>query len=196
MENNKKISDVIFYVDDSGKLDSSYKSNFFVYGGYYFASKKERDSAYNKYKAVSNEVRKIRSDDQELKANRLLLTEKKRLAKCLKKFNSFAVVVDISQVKKSILDNKKSTQRFKDEALTCGIKKACRNMLNSSKIDDEFGQVINLTMYIDEQPTATDGYYGLEELIRKELSGNDNERIFSKAKLNVKLKYRDSKYNN
>ncbi|MCR5590508.1 MAG: DUF3800 domain-containing protein, partial [Lachnospiraceae bacterium] len=92
---------------------------------------------------------------------------RRALLNSVRDYDSVAVVVDISRVYDYILDNKKSRCRYKDYILKRCVKSKLKRMISEGSItthDD-----ISITIYIDEQLTATNGYYDLRDSIREEL---------------------------
>lgn len=84
--------EVFIYLDDSGTLHDRSEGQYFVYAGYFFLSKKEKDAALAKYRSA---VKKVNPDtDKELKAFGTLGKTKRFLNSALKDCESFSCVVD------------------------------------------------------------------------------------------------------
>ena len=78
-----------------------------------------------------------------------------------------AAVVEISRLYDYVIENKKSICRYKDYILKRCIKNELELMITDgilSKNED-----ITISIYIDEQLTATNGYYDLRDSIKEEL---------------------------
>lgn len=192
--------EVIFFFDDSGVLHKNEPSGYFVYAGYVFSNRKDLEAARRKYihanKMLKNSLNRI----DELKAANLAPKHKRSLYNSVKEYDSVAVVVDISRVYDYILSDKKSICRYKDYILKRCVKNKLRTLITNGKISTH--DDIILSIYIDEQLTATNGYYDLRDSIAEELMygivnfdyGIKHPHLFD-SKVVVNIHYCDSKTN-
>jgi len=191
---------VRFFFDDSGVFHKTESSGYFVYAGYVFFNMNDSDSAKRKYKKALSELKKSVDLEGEFKASSLNAKHKRSLHNSVREFDSLSIAVKLDRVYDHIINDKKSRGRYKDYILKRGIKSKLSEALKYERInaDDD----INLFIYIDEQQTATNGYYSLEASIKEELQygihnfdyGITHNRILNGA-INVKVEYCDSKSN-
>jgi len=157
----------LVYLDDSGVLHKNAAGQFFIYAGYIFLSKKEKDAALANYRSAARQVRQsLRIASQEAKAYVLSGKQKRFLNSRLAQYESFSCVVDKTRVYESILNNKKSIHRYKDYCLKRASKNKIRDLINRGLVDPTLPTAIRF--FIDNQPTSTDGIYNLRESIREE----------------------------
>lgn len=159
--------EVIFFFDDSGVLHKNELSGYFVYAGYVFTNKKDLDSAKRKYINANKKLKKALKRTDELKAATLETKHKRSLYNSVKEYDSVAVVVDISRLYDYVLADKKSICRYKDYILKRCIKNKLKKMITDGVISKN--ENIKISIYIDEQLTATNGYYDLRDSIKEEL---------------------------
>lgn len=102
-----------------------------------------------------------------MKAAGLNANQKRSLFNSIREYDSVSAAVDIRRVYGYILDNKKSICRYKDYILKLCVKRKLRDFIQQGIVspDDD----VNLHIYIDEQLTATNGYYDLRDSIVEEL---------------------------
>ena len=192
--------DIYFFFDDSGVLHKNESSGFFVYAGYVFTNKKDLDDAKRKYIATNKRIKKAAGIDGELKAAVLSNQYKRALFNSIRNYDSVSVVVEIDRVYDYILDNKKSRCRYKDYILKRCIKHKLLNFIHNAILDPN--DDVHLWINIDEQLTATNGYYDLRDSIQEELQhgiknfdyGFTHEKVFH-GKVMVDIKYCESKNN-
>lgn len=158
---------IYFYFDDSGVLHPNAPSRYFVYAGYVFLGKEAKDNATRRYRAVCKKIRKEMHCSGEIKAFGLSNHNKNRLYKVLAEEESMGLTVDIERVYGSILDNKKSIHRYKDYVLKMLIKEKLRELILAQKINPNLP--VFLHIFVDEQPTSTDGFYKLRDSIYEEV---------------------------
>lgn len=187
-----------FYIDDSGVLHKN--DDYFIYAGYVFKSVQERDNAYRRYKSLSNRIRRSLGIKGELKSSHLEPKHKRALFNILKYEHSLAAYVYNKEVYDNIMESKKSRHRYKDYILKRVVKERILKFIQLGYIDPQ--QFINLRIYIDEQLTASNGYYDLKSSIEEELVygiSNYNYNTFFPPILsggaNIKVKFLDSKNN-
>ena len=156
-----------FFFDDSGVLHKNEPSGFFVYAGYVFTSKEELEKAKREYIHANKILKKALNRKDELKAATLNRSNRRSLFNALKKYMSVSVIIDISRVYDYILNDKKSVCRYKDYILKRCIKDKLKRLIAERIIDEN--EDITLKIYIDEQLTATNGYYDLRDSISEEL---------------------------
>ena len=159
--------EVIFFFDDSGTLHRKEPSGYFVYAGYVFTGKEEIEAAKRKYVNANAKLKKALSRDDELKACTLKPKHRRALYNSVKCSDSVAAIVEIPKVYDSILEDKKSICRYKDYVLKRCIKSKLEQMVMEDKLSRN--KDIKITVFIDEQLTATNGYYDLRDSIKEEL---------------------------
>ncbi len=157
-------------MDDSGVLHRNSGDKFFIYAGYVFKTKRQKDAALCRYRAAELS---LSSTKKEVKACKLKPTAKRYLNSVLRDDESFGCVVRIGRVYERIMQDKQSIHRFKDYCIKLAIKAKISALLAAQKISAE--EDINIHLFIDNQPTSTNGYYNLCESIREEFQhGVDN----------------------
>ncbi len=192
--------EVIFFFDDSGVLHKNESSGYFVYAGYVFTSRVDLDSARRKYINANKKIKNALKRDDELKAATLEVKHKRSLYNSVKKYDSVAVVVDISRLYDYVLADKKSICRYKDYILKRCIKSKLKKLITDGIISKD--EDITISIYIDEQLTATNGYYDLRDSIKEELQhgianfdyGIRHPHMFD-SKVEVIIHYCDSSAN-
>lgn len=158
---------IYFYFDDSGVLHPNAPERYFVYAGYVFVGKESKDNAIRKYRAVCETIREETQNTQEIKAFGLSNHNKNRLYKVLSEEESVGLTVDIERVYDSILENKKSIHRYKDYVLKMLVKEKLKELIFEQKINPD--EPVSLHIFVDEQPTSTDGFYKLRDTIYEEV---------------------------
>jgi hypothetical protein len=155
------------FLDDSGVFVIGQAHQYFIYAGYVFVGKSERDGARREYRTLSDKIRKSMGRTGELKAQHLTGTKhKKSLVTVLDGYESLACVVHLPRVRNSITSDKLSIHRYKDYALKIAIKRKLEALIGAGRIDPSLDTDLNI--YIDEQHTSTNGFYSLKESIREE----------------------------
>lgn len=194
------MQELYFFFDDSGVLHSSNLTQKFIYAGYVFESRHDLEIAKRKYRSLVIKMRVALGRTDEIKAYGLNIKHKRALYNVLQQEESLAVVVDIGRVYDNILASPKSICRYKDYILKRAVKAKIRCLIDRQIISSD--REINLHISIDEQLTATDGIYGLQETIKEELQygisnydyGVFHKPLFSENVL-VDVKYCESKKN-
>lgn len=195
------MQNLVIYIDDSGKLHKNKKTKYFIYAGFIFCDEGTANTARRKYRAVSNRIKDQEGLSGEIKACILKNKHKNNLSKVMNNYESFSVLVDVPLVDDQIKSNKKSIQRFKDYTLKRVIKNKLKSLEKNGLI--HFDKPTKISIFIDEQPTGTNGLYDLERSIYEELvNGTLNfkygrfiEPVFaSEIEVMVIVKYKDSKY--
>lgn len=192
--------EVIFCVDDSGVLHKNEPSGYFVYAGFVFTDRKTLNSAKRKYIHANKALKEALGRTDELKAANLKPKQKRSLFNSVKEYDSIAAVVEISRVYDHILADKKSICRYKDYALKRCVKNKLERLLVDGAISKD--KDVKLSIYIDEQLTATNGYYDLRDSIMEELQygivnfnyGIRHPHLFD-ANVTVDIQYCDSSQN-
>jgi hypothetical protein len=156
--------EIFIYLDDSGVLHRNSKEQFFVYAGYIFLSKKDKDRALAKYRHAAKVLQG--DSNNEMKAHILSKANKRSLLSQLSDCESFSCVVDKKRIYDLILDNKKSIHRYKDYCIKRAAKAKISELINRKLIDPY--QPTALRFFIDNQHTSTDGIYNLGESIKEE----------------------------
>lgn len=194
------MQEVIFFFDDSGVLTKKESSGYFVYAGYVFTSRNTLNTARRKYIHANKALKKVLGRNDELKAASLTPNHKRALFNAVREYESVSVTVDISQVYNHILAEKKSICRYKDYALKRCIKNKLKALIADGIISKT--EKIKLHIYIDEQLTATNGYYDLKDSIKEELQygiinfdyGVKHQNLFD-SNVEVVIQYCDSREN-
>lgn len=189
-----------FFFDDSGVLHKNEKSGFFVYAGYIFLNREELDTAKRKYIHANKLIKASTGRTDELKAANLIIKYRHALFNPLRKFESVSAAVEINRIYDSILSDKRARCRYKDYVLKRCIKAKLQNMIQRGLVSPT--EDVHLIVNIDEQLTATDGYYDLRDSIVEELQhgiinwdyGIRHPNVFS-SKVDVDIVYCESKNN-
>ena len=189
---------VYFFFDDSGVLHQKEASGYFVYGGYVFTSREELDVAKHKYIHANRLLKKELSREDELKAAGLKPKHKRALFMSVREYESISCSVEIGRVFSSILSDKKSICRYKDYVLKRCIKAKLLDLIKQGRIRAD--ESISIEVNIDEQLTATDGYYNLQDSIKEELQhgihnfdyGTFHKPVFE-AEVDITIRYCESK---
>ncbi|MDL2324023.1 DUF3800 domain-containing protein [Ruminococcaceae bacterium OttesenSCG-928-A16] len=189
-----------FFFDDSGCLHTNEESGWFVYAGYTFMNKDDLDIAKRRYIGAMKKIRKETGRDNELKSFGLSNKHRRSLYNVLRPYDTLSVSVDIGRMYPHVMQDKKSICRFKDYALKRIIKLQVQSLVAQKKI--LANQPITMYVYIDEQLTASNGYYGLKESIQEELCygifnhdyGTQYPPVL-RSSLEINLHFCDSKYN-
>lgn len=197
---DEELQEVIFFFDDSGVLTKKESSGYFVYAGYVFTSRNTLNTARRKYIHANKALKKALGRNDELKAASLTTNHKRALFNAVREYESVSVTVDISQVYNHILAEKKSICRYKDYALKRCIKNKLKALIADGIISKT--EKIKLHIYIDEQLTATNGYYDLKDSIKEELQygiinfdyGVKHQNLFD-SNVEVVIQYCDSREN-
>lgn len=118
----------------------------------------------------------------------------------MKEYDSVSCVVSLNNIYPSILKNKKAICRYKDYAIKRCVKAKLEQLISAGRISTDSD--VNLLINIDQQLTATNGYYDLRDSIREELQHgirNFDYGVFHKPLFNsevkVEIKYCESKDN-
>lgn len=191
---------IYFFFDDSGVFHRNEPSGFFVYAGFVFTSRGELDAAKRKYICANKELKKALGVNYELKAAVLKNKHKRALFNSVSEYESLSACVELNRIYDYIIDNKKSRCRYKDYVLKLCVKRKLEDLIQTGAVkkDDD----VHLFIYIDEQLTATDGYYDLRDSIQEELQhgivnfnyGVVHEKVFT-GQVTVSIPYCESKNN-
>lgn len=192
--------EAIFFFDDSGVLHKNEPSGFFVYAGYVFTDRNDLQAARHKYINANKKLKRALARSDELKAATLTPKHKRALYNSVREYDMVAVVVEISKIYDHILAHKKSICRFKDYALKRCVKNKLEQLLNNGTLVKD--EAITISIYIDEQLTATNGYYDLRDSIKEELQhgianfdyGKIHPHLFE-TDVSVNIHYCDSSKN-
>lgn len=187
-----------FYFDDSGVLHTTSQVKTFIYAGYVFTSRQGVDRAKRRYKKSVKNIQLTLGRTDEIKAYGLRTKYKRALYNVMRTENSIVAVVDINRVYPYILASKKSICRYKDYILKIVIKEKIKDLIDDNVISPD--EDITIHVSVDEQLTATDGIYGLQETIKEELQygisnynyGRFYPKLFNKN-VDVIVKYCESK---
>ena len=165
-----------------------------------FTSRAELNSAKRKYINANKKLKKALGREDELKATTLDVNNRRALYNSVKGYESAAVVVDISKIYDYVLADKKSICRYKDYMLKRCVKNLLVKFVKEGKLSRD--ENIKISIYIDEQLTATNGYYDLRDSIKEELQhgiinfdyGFIHPHVFN-ANVEVNISYCDSSKN-
>lgn len=190
---------VYFFFDDSGTLHRNEKSGYFVYAGYAFTNRNDLDAAKRKYINANKKLKKELKTNEELKAYGLSNKHRRALFNSVKEYDSVSCSVKIPALCKVLYD-KKSVCRYKDYVLKRCVKAMLQKFIKEGRINPS--EDIELFVNVDEQQTATNGYYDLKSTIFEELKfgiqnwdyGTFHKPIFY-GDVKVYVKYCDSKKN-
>ena len=193
------VQEIYFYFDDSGVLHPSNDTGIFVYAGYVFLSKSDKESAKRKYRSLVKKIQTSLNMMDELKACKLKNSHKRALFNVLKAYESMSLIVRIEHIYESILSDINSICRYKDYILKLLIKEVLKACIHSDKISSM--ESVRIYINIDEQLRSTNGIYNLEDTIYEELKhgivnynyGKVHEPIFY-GDVEVKVKYCESKH--
>lgn len=204
---NETYQDIFISIDDSGKL--THKESCNVFCGLCFTSQSERDKFINAYRNIINDIQcsycsncieSCEHDCPEIKSIIVKNNHRRLLLNLIKKYYTFGALIKNHSVYDNIIENKASKGRFIDYVQKMTIKNIIIDLINSRVIDPN--KNVHLHLFIDEQPTISNGYYDLEHTIIEELLfGISNFNYGKKRKpilfgdLRITLKYRDSKCN-
>lgn len=164
MEYNNQTVYICF--DDSGKIDKNNK--FLIYSGLIFTNKDKYSNFKRKYKFLLNNIKKDNyyNNINEIKGFNILDKDRKRLLRLINKELTFSLIIDNDRLYPYITKDKKSRGRYKEYALKLTIKQIFVHLINSKKLNP----YNNITLIInrDEEATASNAYYSLEEGITEE----------------------------
>lgn len=197
--NNQEKQVINIFLDDSGIFSPKVNENYFVYAGYVLIGRTEREDAHRRYRTLSDAIRSGLGATGELKASALEYKHRNSLVKVLSRYESLACVVHIPRIREATKATARSRHRFKDYALKVAVKRKLETLINQGKIDAT--RHTELNVYIDEQHTATDGLYSLEESMREEFVngivnldyGSFHRPLFEQ--MDIKVKFCDSSAN-
>lgn len=191
---------IYFFFDDSGTLHRNENSGFFVYAGYVFVGNNDKENAKRQYRKLCKDIRDSNEYSGELKAYFLEKKHKRALVKVLSMYESISCSVDISRVHQNILSEKLSRFRYKDYIIKRLVKAKINDLIRRGIISAH--EDIELFINIDEQHTATNGWYDLKNSIKEELVNGifnfDYGRTYPPilhGNLTLRIKYCDSKNN-
>lgn len=192
---------IYVYSDESGVFDNVH-NDVFVFGGIVFLGKKSKEEWARRYSAAEKTIRKSRGYNisYELKATKLLNSDKNKLYRSLNNCYKFGVVINQKEVLENIFNSKKDKQRYLDYAYKIAVKRFFEKLLKESTIHKD--DVENIYFYVDEHTTATNGCYELKEALEQEFKngtynynyGTFYPPIFPKLK-SVNLIYCNSESN-
>lgn len=120
------------YIDDSGVFHKNNK--YFVYAGFVFLSKSEKEIAKRKYKKLVSQIKKAENIVGELKGCNLPRKHKRALFNVFREYESLFVVVTNDHIHEKIMSVSKSRHRFKDYALKRIIKEKVNYFIRNNKI--------------------------------------------------------------
>lgn len=157
---------IFYFIDDSGVFHENEK--VFIYAGYIFVDKESKDTAKRKYKTLLKEIQKDSGNYGEIKAFGLKNKHKRALFNVMQEYYSFSVKVDIHRVYDYVMKSKHSRNRYKDYVLKRAIKNSLEKLISMGEVDPyNLGSII---IHIDQQGTASDGYYFFNESVEEELN--------------------------
>lgn len=159
--------DIFVYSDESGVFDVAH-NDYYVFGGVILLGKSSKDDCARKYAHVEKVLRnnKVVDVNYELKATKLLNSEKSQLFRSLNNIYKFGVVINQNKLHAKIFEDKKTKQRYLDYAYKISLKRALESLIESGDII--VNEVESIHIYVDEHTTATNGRYELRESIEQE----------------------------
>lgn len=198
--------DIFICMDDSGKLNANEK--ICIYSGIVFLDQKNRDVFMNSYKKIVDRIKckycknskdSCNNSCPEIKSNiGLQRSHRRQLMKLIENQYTYAVIIKNEKVNPKIMADKASRGRYSDYVQKRIIKQIIKNLINMHVIDDHDDLFLHL--FLDEQPTVTNGYYDLASSIKEELVYGIFNFNYQKSfdpilfgKFEITLKYRDSK---
>ena len=200
MVGSGNLKQIYFFLDDSGTLHRNENSGFFVYAGYVFVGNNTKENAKRQYRKLCEDIKDVNEYPGELKACFLENKHRRALVKVLSMYESISCSVDISRVHQKILSEKLSRFRYKDYIIKRLVKAKINDLIHRKIIsahDD-----IELFIYIDEQHTATNGWYDLRNSIKEELLNGISNFDYGTTyppilhgNLTLNIHYCDSRYN-
>lgn len=191
---------IYFFLDDSGTLHRNENSGFFVYAGYVFVGNDDKENAKRQYRKMCKDIKDANEYSGELKACLLKKKHKRALVNVLSMYESISCSVDISRVRQNILSEKLSRFRYKDYIIKRLVKAKINDLIRRKIISAH--EDIELFINIDEQHTATNGWYDLKNSIKEELVNGifnfDYGRTYPPilhGNVTLRIRYCDSKNN-
>lgn len=155
---------IFIALDDSGKL--SLKEKVMVYGGIIFLDNSEKNTFIKEYQNYLNMIND-KYNNKELKSFIIKEKDRNNIIDILNFYHTFSVTIINKNIYKNILENKKSKGRFLDYAIKIIIKNTLLNLIKKDLINPNVNT--NIIINIDEQNYKSNGFYNLEESIKKEL---------------------------
>lgn len=158
---------IYIYSDESGVFDKQH-NQIFVFGGIIFCSKEDNDLWSRKYLSAEANIRKSekKSGSAELKAAKISNKSKNKLYRSLSDVEKFGIVINQKALNPGVFSSKKGKQRYLDWAFKMSVKTKFQKMIHEGLINP--AEVENLTFYVDEHTTATNGKYELREALEQE----------------------------
>lgn len=189
---------LFIYSDESGIF--SKKMELFLFAGYIFLNKNEKDKYLNRFKNEEKNLKaKINFVDEELKGSMLNVKQKAKLIKKMNGIYKFCSKININDVYLDIFNSKRTKQRYLDFAYKLGIKNVLKHLIEKNLINPN--EIESIYIYQDQHTTTSDGFYELKSSLLQEfkegiidVKGNYKKPIFHNLK-RVEVKLCDSKKN-
>ncbi|MGI6743033.1 MAG: DUF3800 domain-containing protein [Eubacteriales bacterium] len=158
---------IYIYSDESGVLDKIH-NKYFTFAGLIFLSKEKRDVCSRKYINAENVIRKSESlpPTKEVRSTTISNKSKGKLFRSLNQIQKFGVVIRQEKLLDSVLQHKKTKQRYLDWVYKIAVKSKLEQLISQGCIEPNC--VERIFFYIDEHTTATDGIYELKESLEQE----------------------------
>ena len=158
---------IFVYSDESGVFDVTH-NRFFVFGGIMFLDAESRDVCARKYVKAEHDVKAHDGipEAEEAKASRVSNESKGKLFRALNNQIRFGVIIDETRILPRIWKSKKDKQRFLDYAYKIAVKRCFEHLIACGRIQKE--EVRNISFFVDEHTTATNGCYELRESLEEE----------------------------
>lgn len=169
--------DIYIYSDESGVFDPVH-NDYYVFGGIIILGKTSKDACERKYRNAEKCIAPNYRPGTELKASTITTSERSKLFRSVNQIDKFGVVITQDKVRKEILSNKKSKQRFLDYTYKIGVKHALIEMMKRGIFSPQ--EVDTMFFYVDEHTTATDGRYELKEGLLQEFKDGTFNHDFQK----------------
>lgn len=181
--------EIFVYSDESGVFDKAH-NDYFVFGGIIFLSRESRDRCARLYSHAEHIVKVSAHipNQEEAKAACLPNQYKSKLFRALNNQHRFGVIIKQNAVLNEIFSSKKDKQRYLDFAYKIAVKRMLEKLIKQGEIQKDL--VENITFFVDQHTTATNGRYELQQALEQELkSGTYNynyDRFFPPVFTNLK----------
>jgi len=200
------VKDIFICMDDSGKFNIN--EHYCVFAGLVFIGQSARSIFMNNYKAIDDRIKcnyckqkktSCNNICPEIKSNiGLKYQDRRQLLRLIEKEITYAAVIKNDNVYKDIINDKASRGRYTDYVQKRIVKQVIDYLLKKGMIESH--DDVHIHLFLDEQPTISNGYYNLADSVKEELKyGIFNFNYRKKfdpilfGELSVTLKYRDSK---
>lgn len=171
-------------MDESGLLNSHERC--VVYGGIFFVNEIGMKQFRKQYAMLIETMRcgyckkrdECDHDCPEIKHVNTLHKKNnlKRIRKYISKGELFFVSIDTTRIYPSIMEKHASRGRYKEYAQKLCVKQVCKSLIEQERIDPN--QDVEILLMFDQDSSATDGYYKIEESIKVEFTHGLNKHDY------------------